>query len=47
MTETSEMIAGSNLEKVLRAGHFAVTGELGPPTSADRKVVEEKALVRL
>ena len=43
MTETSEMIAGSNLEKVLRAGHFAVTGELGPPTSADRKVVEEKA----
>ncbi len=37
------MIAGSNLEKVLRAGHFAVTGELGPPTSADREVIEEKA----
>ncbi len=37
------MIAGSNLEKVLRAGHFAVTGELGPPTSANREVVTEKA----
>jgi methylenetetrahydrofolate reductase (NADPH) len=37
------MMAGSNLEKVLRAGHFAVTGELGPPTSADREVIEEKA----
>jgi 5,10-methylenetetrahydrofolate reductase len=37
------MASGSNLEKVLRAGHFAVTGELGPPTSADRQVVEEKA----
>ena len=24
-------IVGSNLEKVLRAGHFAATGELGPP----------------
>jgi methylenetetrahydrofolate reductase (NADPH) len=46
MTETNEpngMIAGSNLEKVLRAGHFAVTGELGPPTSANREVIEEKA----
>jgi 5,10-methylenetetrahydrofolate reductase len=37
------MASGGNLEKVLRAGHFAVTGELGPPTSADRRVVEEKA----
>jgi 5,10-methylenetetrahydrofolate reductase len=44
MTHKSNgMHAGSNLERVLRAGHFAVTGELGPPTSADRKVVEEKA----
>jgi methylenetetrahydrofolate reductase (NADPH) len=43
MTETNGMIAGSNLEKVLRAGHFAVTGELGPPTSANREVIEEKA----
>ncbi len=37
------MIVGSNLEKVLRAGHFAVTGELGPPTGANRAVVEKKA----
>ena len=37
------MIAGSNLEKVLRAGHFAVTGELGPPTGADKSVIDEKA----
>jgi methylenetetrahydrofolate reductase (NADPH) len=46
MTETSGekgMVAGSNLEKVLRAGHFAVTGELGPPASADREVIEKKA----
>ncbi len=40
---SSGLAVGSNLEKVLRAGHFAVTGELGPPTSADRSVVEEKA----
>ena len=38
-----ETIAGSNLEKVLRAGHFAVTGELGPPTGADKSVISEKA----
>ena len=49
MTETSGpngsngMIVGSNLEKVLRAGHFAVTGELGPPASANRAVIEEKS----
>ncbi len=27
--------AGSNLEKVLASGHFACTGEIGPPKSAD------------
>ena len=37
------MVAGSNLEKVLRAGHFAATGELGPPSSANREVIGEKA----
>lgn len=37
------MIVGSNLEKVLRAGHFAATGEIGPPSSADRTVIEKKA----
>ena len=36
------MKAGSNLEKVLRAGHFAVTGELGPPRGADAAAVREK-----
>lgn len=29
------MIAGSNLEKVINSGEFVVTGELGPPKSAD------------
>lgn len=29
------MISGSNLEKVLEAGHFALTAEIGPPQSAD------------
>ncbi len=37
------MKAGSNLEKVLAAGHFAATGELGPPKSADRGVIVKKA----
>ncbi len=37
------MKAGSNLEKILAAGHFAATGELGPPKSADRAVIEKKA----
>ncbi len=37
------MIVGSNLENVLRSGQFAVTGELGPPKSADPKVISHKA----
>jgi len=36
-------LSGSNLERVLRAGHFAVTGELGPPQSADGHVISAKA----
>jgi 5,10-methylenetetrahydrofolate reductase len=36
-------LAGSTLERILKAGHFAVTGELGPPQSADGKVIREKA----
>jgi methylenetetrahydrofolate reductase (NADH) len=36
-------LVGSNLERVLRAGHFAVTGELGPPQSADDSVIRKKA----
>lgn len=34
---------GSNLERVLAAGHFAVTAELGPPKSHDAEVVRKKA----
>jgi len=37
------MKSKSNLEKVLAAGEFAVTGELGPPKSADGDVVRKKA----
>ncbi len=33
----------SNLERVLEARQFAVTGELGPPQSADREVIRRKA----
>jgi methylenetetrahydrofolate reductase (NADPH) len=36
-------LSSSNLERVLRAGHFAVTAELGPPQSADIDVIREKA----
>ena len=38
-----EFKSGSNLEKILRAGHFAFTGELGPPRGANVAVVKEKA----
>jgi methylenetetrahydrofolate reductase (NADPH) len=37
------MKAGSHLEKILTGGHFAVTGELGPPKGADVAVIERKA----
>jgi methylenetetrahydrofolate reductase (NADPH) len=37
------MKAESNLEKVLAAGHFAVTAECGPPRGADPEVVRRKA----
>ncbi len=35
--------SGSRLERMLRAGHFAVTAELGPPQSADPTVIRRKA----
>jgi methylenetetrahydrofolate reductase (NADPH) len=35
--------SGSHLERVLRAGHFAVTAELGPPKNADAEVIRKKA----
>jgi methylenetetrahydrofolate reductase (NADPH) len=37
------MKSGSNLEKVLAAGHFSVTAECGPPRGADPEVVRKKA----
>lgn len=36
-------LVGSTLERVLREGHFGVTGELGPPQSSDGDVIREKA----
>lgn len=38
-----QYLSGSNLERVLRAGHFAVTAELGPPQNADPAVILRKA----
>jgi methylenetetrahydrofolate reductase (NADPH) len=37
------MKSGSNLERVLRAGEFAFTGELGPPRGANAARIHEKA----
>jgi methylenetetrahydrofolate reductase (NADPH) len=34
--------SGSNLEQIIQAGHFVVTGELGPPKGWQRQVIEEK-----
>lgn len=42
-SSTNGYLSGSNLEKILRAGIFAVTGELGPPQNADVKVIHDKA----
>lgn len=36
------MKAGTNLEKVLAGGHFAVTTEIGPPKGTNPKVVQKK-----
>jgi methylenetetrahydrofolate reductase (NADPH) len=37
------MKSDSNLERVLEAGHFAVTAEIGPPMDSNGEVVLEKA----
>ncbi len=42
-SQTNGYLSGSNLERVLRAGYFAVTGELGPPQSADGNVIRKKS----
>ncbi len=37
------MKSGSNLEAILEAGHFAFTGELGPPRGTNAEEVKKKA----
>jgi methylenetetrahydrofolate reductase (NADPH) len=37
------MKSGSTLERILQAGHFAFTGELGPPRGANAEAVRKKA----
>ena len=37
------MKSGSRLERILTAGEFAVTGELGPPKNGNAELVREKA----
>ena len=37
------MKAGTNLEKMLAGGHFAVTAEAGPPKGTSPKVMQRKA----
>jgi 5,10-methylenetetrahydrofolate reductase len=44
-TSTNGFHSGSRLERILRAGHFAVTAELGPPQNADPEVIRKKAQV--
>ena len=39
------MKSKSNLEKVFESGKWAVTGEIGPPASADPEVVRKKAKI--
>ena len=41
--ESNGYKAGSQLEKILTAGHFAFTGELGPPRGSDVEEVRKKA----
>lgn len=43
MSTENGLKSGSNLEKILKAGHFAFTGELGPPRGTDVAVIREKA----
>ena len=45
MTEKYALVSGSRLERVLKAGRFAVTAELNPPDSADPQAVYDRALV--
>lgn len=42
-TTHASLKAGSNLERLLAAGEFVVTGEIGPPKGCDAEVVRHKA----
>ena len=37
-----DMVCGSNLERMLREGHFAVCGEMSPPQGPDRAAIAKK-----
>lgn len=39
---SEEFKSGSRLEKILKSGKFAVTGECGPPRGADPEVIRKK-----
>jgi methylenetetrahydrofolate reductase (NADPH) len=39
---SNELKTDSKLEKILKSGHFAVTGECGPPRGADPEVIKKK-----
>jgi methylenetetrahydrofolate reductase (NADPH) len=41
--ENSDMNSAGSFEKILRAGHFAFTGELGPPRGANVDIIKKKA----
>ncbi|MDR3629007.1 MAG: methylenetetrahydrofolate reductase [Desulfocapsaceae bacterium] len=43
MSTEKTLRSGSNLEKILKSGQFAFTGELGPPRGSDVDEVREKA----
>ena len=43
MMTDKKLKSGSNLEKALASGAFAVTAELGPPKSADIELISKKA----
>ncbi len=36
------MVSGSNLERLLREGHFVVCGEMSPPQGADKEAILKK-----
>ncbi|MDI6790878.1 MAG: methylenetetrahydrofolate reductase [Thermodesulfobacteriota bacterium] len=38
------MKAGSNLERILKSGQFAITAEFVPPATGDRELIERQAL---